>query len=111
MPATWADVSSRTGFKGYSTRAVGPAIEAGAYYMAMLRRGWSSPRPSIDRHELAEASYNAGMGNLVKAQKVCGMPVLYTEISACLPCVTGQNAQETLTYVQRIRHWREELGP
>ena len=77
--------------------------------MARLKRGWSSPRPAYDRHLLAMASYNAGFGNLLKAQRACGGGVLYAEIIACLPQITGHHSNETITYVQRIQRWRFEM--
>lgn len=109
MPATWAEVQRQLGLSGLSPRAAGPAIDAGAFYMERLCRNWSSPRPQYDRLALAQASYNAGLGNLLKAQRECHMASLYECVAVCLPKVTGQAAQETLTYVSRIRHWREEL--
>ena len=106
MPGTWGDVSRSLGYEGVSPHMAGPAIEAGAFYMARLRRSWHSPRPESDRHSLALASYNAGFGHLLKAQQQCGGGALYSEISPCLPDITGHNAKETLIYVQRIwRYW------
>lgn len=105
MPATWAEIAPALGYGLVSPHLAGPAIKAGAYYMARLRKGWSSPRPADDRHKLAQASYNAGMGNLLAAQRVCGGALLYAEIIACLPDVTGRHAAETITYVERIRRW------
>jgi len=104
MPGTWADVSTAMGFAGVSVFSEHHNIQASAYYMARLRKGWSSPRPEKDRHSLAMASYNAGFGNLLKAQKLCGGKRTYDGISKCLPAVTGHHSKETLTYVRRI--WR-----
>ena len=109
MPATWSDITRRLGWSGISPRAAGPAITAGAYYMERLCRGWSSPRPELDRLRLAQASYNAGFGSLLKAQEACGSPALYRDIAACLPCITGHHSHETLTYVERITRWKEKL--
>ena len=106
MPATWEDITRQMGYAGVSARDAKYAIEAGAFYMAKLRRGWSSPRPDMDRQELAQASYNAGFGSLLKAQRACGGPPLYADIVVCLPQITGRNADQTMTYVKRIRHWR-----
>lgn len=106
MPATWAEVSKAMGWGLVSPHVARYAIEGGAYYMARLRRGWSSPRPQDDRHKLAQASYNAGAGNLLKAQRLCGNAVLYAAIIPCLERVTGpRNAHETRTYVERIARW------
>jgi len=113
MPATWREIAPAAGVGAASARQVRPAALAGAYYMARLRRGWSSPRPEADRHSLAMASYNAGFGHLLTAQRRCGGSVLYAEIITCLPEVTGEHSRETIGYVRRI--WRlytvEVVGP
>lgn len=106
MPATWDEVTRALGWGVISPHAAGPAIEAGAYYMRRLRRSWSSPRPPGDRQQLAQASYNAGLDNLLKAQTRCGGAILYSEIVACLPDITGRHSRETITYVERIERWR-----
>ncbi len=108
MPGTWRDVSRELGFKNVSPHMAKPAILAGAYYMAKLRQGWRSPRPEADRYSLALASYNAGFGNLLKAQKKSGGKNLYPEIVAYLPKVTGRHSKETTDYVRRIwRYWTQ----
>lgn len=104
MPGTWTDVSRDLGFEGVSAFSVRHAIDAGAYYMATLRLKWSSPRPEVDRHNLALASYNAGFGNILAAQRLCAGALLYPDIIICLPQVTGRHAKETTNYVPAI--WR-----
>lgn len=105
MPGTWEQITRELGWTGISARHAGPAIDAGAYYMAKLHRGWSSPRPDADRHFLAAASYNAGFGNLLQAQRACDMRTEYNDIIRCLPQVTGRHSEETITYVKRIKQW------
>jgi len=106
MPATWAQIRVEMKYGlGVDPFMADVAIAAGAYYMAKLRRGWSSPRPQGDRHKLAQASYNAGFGNLLKAQKACGGARLYDDIIRCLPDITGRHSTETITYVRRIAKW------
>ena len=103
MPGTWDDV--QTGLK-IKASPFNPKvnIQFAAYYMGKLRRSWSSPRPEIDRHNLAMASYNAGLGNLLSAQRKCNGQLLYDEIIECLPAVTGIHSKETIDYVKKI--WR-----
>lgn len=78
------------------------SILAAAKYMNQMNNFWTSPRSRMDRYMLALASYNAGAGHLVKAQKLCGMPAKYTYIIKCLPQVTGRHSKETIGYVRRI---------
>ena len=104
MPGTWADISRAMGWGLIDRRLAEPSIEAGSYYLAKLRRSWSSPRPETERTKLVQASYNCGLGNMLKAQRACGMPSGYGEIAACLPQITGAYSTETRTYVERI--WR-----
>lgn len=109
MPGTWEEVR-----RELRLGAVSPhhevAVEAGAYYMAKLRRGWSAKRTADARQELAQASYNAGAGSIIKAQAKCGGPPLWGDISPCLASVTGErNAHETRTYVERIAKWRSMM--
>lgn len=111
MPATWREVSGELGWPAHAT-AFAPdlAIQAAAYYDAKLRRFWSSPRAHADRMSLVFASYNAGAGHLVKAQRLSGGARDYASISRRLPDVTGDHARETLTYVSRIwGYWQQML--
>lgn len=111
MPKTWSDIIKQLGWSGVSATQAGPAIEAGAFYMLRLRQQWSKNRPvPLERHKLAEASYNAGSGNIIKAQIACSGALLYDDIAPCLPQITGAKAQETITYVKRIAQWRALLG-
>jgi len=105
MPGTWDDIAPAVGAGKASPHVAGPAIKAGAYYMGKLRDEWSAPRPAADRYSLSAASYNAGLGSLLKAQRRCGGANLYSEIIECLPAVTGRHAKETRTYVSRIWRW------
>lgn len=113
MPGTWADISRRLGYGDVSPHVARYAIDAGAYYMAQLRRQWSSPRPPEDRQALAQASYNTGLGNVLRAQKLCQGAPHWPEISLCLAAVTGGDARQTIDYVRLIalrRRLMEEAG-
>lgn len=110
MPATWADVMHQLGWSGISANQAGPAIQAGAYYMRRLRQGWTAPRPSLERHLLGLASYNAGTGNVVRAQALCAGARDFAQIAPCLPAVTGPLASQTVDYVARTQQWYRLLG-
>jgi soluble lytic murein transglycosylase-like protein len=104
MPATWADMIKPLEMPADAS-PFDPdyAIPACCYYMKQLHQKWSSPRPEADRYALALASYNAGFGNLINAQKKAGGAFDYQTIAGHLHYVTGQgNASETRTYVRRI---------
>lgn len=96
MPATWAEMG--TGMDVFDADA---NINSASRYMYKLMKGWSSERPIEDKFRLAQASYNAGFGNLLKSQKKCPSN-LYNDIIVCLPLVTGKHSLETITYVKRI---------
>lgn len=104
MPATWAETSKALGYTfGVLATSVIPSIDCGAYYQAKMVRGWKAPRPTIDRYCLALASYNAGFGNILKAQKKADGANDYKTIIASLHLVTGAaNSHETITYIKRI---------
>lgn len=132
MPATWAEVSRELGWRNVSPHSARHAIFAGAYYMYRMRRfpDWRATAEP-DKHQLAQAAYNAGAGNVRKALRLCdaahlagtggegrpasaGQPKArgYWAVRECLPQVTGRHARETLTYVDRIARWRAMMrGP
>ncbi len=73
--------------------------------MALLRNSWSAPRSEEDRRRLAQASYNAGIGSLLKSQKMVGKND-YVSIVEHLAQVTGEaNAKQTKTYVEKIQDY------
>lgn len=108
MPATAREILPLLGYSVIDRRSIEPAINAGAFYMARLRKNWSSPRPWEDRHKLALASYNAGLGNILKSQKACGGALLYDPIMECLHLIIGHHAKETREYAPLIwKYWRQ----
>lgn len=111
MPGTWEDVSRAMGLGRVRPSDAYAAIRAGAYYMAQQRRSWRQIS-DYERHKLAAASYNAGLGNIRKAWRACHEAPFWDPVAVCLPDVTGRHAAETTTYVERIwRWWRQmELG-
>jgi membrane-bound lytic murein transglycosylase MltF len=104
MPDTWTDCAIKLRFP-LTASPFDPqySIPAGIYYMAVMRNSWAAPRSEDDRRKLAQASYNAGFGNILKAQKLAGGAADWATISLKLPRVTGpQNAKQTTDYVTRI---------
>lgn len=107
MPATWREAVRALGL-GISSPHDDIAVEAGAWYQAKMRRAWTAKRTALERHALGLASYNAGLGNILKAQTRCSGARLWPDVARCLPAITGaRNARETTTYVELIigRWW------
>ena len=111
MPPTWGDVRAALRFPPSAT-PFEPAytIKGAAWYLGLLRRQWRSPRSEDDRRKLVQASYNAGLGNLVKAQKRAGGAIAYAPVAERLHEITGaDHARETRDYVARIERIQREL--
>jgi soluble lytic murein transglycosylase-like protein len=111
MPATWGDMVKALALPAEaSPHNVRFAIRAAAYYMAQLRNHklWKDIKPK-DRHTLAMASYNAGLGNIQKACRFFNT-VLAVGCLEALPKITGRkHSLETQTYVKRIWKYADEL--
>ncbi len=106
MPNTWKQIAKEMGYRTSITPFYTyESIFAGAYYMRKLRNSWSWNRPVLEKHYLALASYNGGIGNIIKAQKLCSNALLWGDIKECLPQVTGHHSVETITYIERIKRW------
>lgn len=106
MPGTWADAVRSLGV----TRVFSPAenVWAAGWYMRRRVNVWTArPRTAHQRLQLGQASYNAGLGNILAAQRLCSNALTWQEIKRCLPDVTGQHSAETIDYVVRIQRWYE----
>lgn len=103
MPETWDEVSKEYGFPEGTPTDPTYAIPAYAHYMRALWDLWdSTPRTASDRLALAQASYDAGAGHIIQAQKLAGGALDYATIIQRLPLVTGPRSAETTDYVQKI---------
>ncbi len=114
MPATFKDLARTLRFPDTASPFdAGYAIEAGSYYDAKLRYQWRRNRPILEAHALAMASYNAGLGQILKAQALCHQASLWRDIQPCLALVTGAaNSQQTTTYVIRVnQYWKAMENP
>ncbi len=109
MPDTWADLEARYNIKASPFSTI--AIEWGYRYQSQQRYIWRADRPPHERERLAQASYNAGAGSIIKAQKQCGNAPYWSTIQYCLHQITGdKNAHETITYVKNTERWIHEMG-
>ena len=104
MDYTWSDMQKilKTTESQYNADL---SIQAQAVYMRGLRKNWTRyGRNTCQIQDLALASYNAGLGSILKAQKESGEQVLWEDINKSLSKVTGHHSKETIGYVERF--WR-----
>lgn len=76
--------------------------ELAARYMARMFRIWAYPRTHWCRWRLAVASYNAGAGNVIKAQTLSGGRSCFEDIAPFLHQITGKHSAETIAYTFRV---------
>ena len=113
MPTTYKEILRKN--RGIRGSRFQPRwnIAAGIYYDRTLWNAWKAERPRKDRINFMFGSYNAGKGNIIRAQKVArGMNInenLWEAIEISLPEVTGKHSRETIGYVKKINKVKEVL--
>ena len=86
-------------------------LKAAALAWDRFWRVWISPRSHECRWRLTVASYNAGAGHIIAAQRLAGGAPCWERIRHELPAVTGHHARETTDYVDRVeRAWHRLRG-
>ena len=104
MPSTWRDLQGHSMYLRKGT-PFDPklAIYASSLYLRMQWDGFYDPRPPNEQAKYSLASYNAGRGNIYKAQKlVNGSTTNWEPTALALSGITGdKNAHETTSYVDR----------
>jgi len=100
MPATFREVQRDNPIKSIDDPEHN--IVAGICYDWWLFSMWSAPRPEIDRIAFMLGSYNAGAGNILKAQKLCTEPNLWRNIVSVAKFVPSWKSSETIGYVAKI---------
>jgi soluble lytic murein transglycosylase-like protein len=107
MPGTFKDWARQLKWGDANPHIARFCIDGGAYYMAQLRRmkAWRD-WPDPDRHRMAQASYNAGAGWIMKARAACNA-LTWATAAPCLLQFTGAaHSKETIGYVRNIAKWR-----
>ncbi len=88
-------------------------IAAGIWYDKSIWNIFQAKRPLQDRIDFMMGAYNAGKGNVLKAQKKAinmGLdPNLWSSIEKTLPEITGRHSSETIGYVGKIKIIKEVL--
>ena len=102
MPGTWAENAPKVNgaTDPYKARA---SIRVGAFFLMRMILFWDDRRPGLERAFLGMASYNAGPGNILKAQRKCNQARTWAKIQPCLVKITGRHSKETTEYVDRIK--------
>ncbi len=114
MPGTWQEVVHREGWEKHDPHPHDAdwAIRAQAIQVEWLAENiWTSPRPPDAEMENVWASYNAGQGNVLKAQELADGARDWPDIAPELHRVTGEHSRETIGYVECIAaRWEEMTG-
>ncbi|HEX6049032.1 MAG TPA: hypothetical protein VFZ21_07185, partial [Gemmatimonadaceae bacterium] len=88
-------------------------IAAGILHNRTLWRRWERDSIHADRREFMFASYNAGEGTILKAQRACVARSLdkrtWSNVETVAPEVPRWRYRETLGYVRKIRTRIEQL--
>jgi len=99
----WKECGKALGFD-VSPHNPKASIICGGWYMNRMAHIWRGRgRTDAEIWPLALASYNAGPGSILKAQKRCYDVPLWHQMSECLYLITGfDNSTETIRYVALI---------
>lgn len=97
MPGTWAEQSAIMGIAASPYNARANSL-VGAAYMRRMLRVWYAERPADDRLRWAQASYNAGPGRVLAAQRAAAGSTQWAQVAGNVP-------RETREYVRRIARW------
>jgi soluble lytic murein transglycosylase-like protein len=115
MPATATQVGNELKPKlalfkdGFDRQNPIQSIWAQTYYMNKLYGQWTTKRSNLGKLELAFASYNAGLGNILDAQKASKNLTNWNDIKLHLSKVTGKNSLETISYVDYIIKYASDV--
>jgi membrane-bound lytic murein transglycosylase F len=106
MPSTYKEIQSRSATFG-SIDDPEWNIAAGIMHDRGLWRRWERDSIDVDRREFMFASYNAGEGTILNAQRACVAKALdqrsWSSVEAVAPNVPRWRYRETLGYVRKIR--------
>lgn len=101
MPATRREVLRLMGLPAEIPCTSLAMIDAGAFYMARLRKHFPIAADEEERQRMMRAAYNAGPGWIIKARRYCDADT-WGATAPCLERFTGRHAAETKNYVAAI---------
>ncbi len=106
MPGTFKEIKKRHPIIKGTREQPRWNIAAGIYYDRVLWKTWKEERPLQDKINFTFGAYNAGKGNIIKAQRIAqkkGMnPNRWSSIESVLPETTGKHSKETIGYIHKI---------
>ena len=115
MPNTFDEIKRKNKWTDYDVFIPEHNVVSGIYYDRQLYNNWRSKRPENDRIALMMASYNAGLGNPLKAQRLCIAKKdtkqncnLWSDIRIYAPKVNTWIYSESLNYVNKIFRFMDE---
>ncbi len=113
MPRTFSEIQRKNKWNDASAKEPRWNIAAAIWYNKGLFDFWKKGRSLSEQLRFMFASYNAGKSNLLKAQRVAineGLnPKEWQSISKVLERVTGKHSKETIHYVTKIEHIKQEI--
>ena len=112
MPSTFKEIQSHSPAFG-SIDDPEWNIAAGIMHDRGLWRRWERDSIDVDRREFMFASYNAGEGTIMNAQRACVAKSLdqrsWSSVESVAPNVPRWRYRETLGYVRKIRGGLDNL--
>ncbi len=113
MPRTFDEIKVKSKFIEGAATEPKWNIAAGIWYNKQQFDFWAKDRTLEERLRFMYGSYNAGRGNLLKAQRAAladGLnPRVWDSMYEALPKVTGDHSKETLGYVEKIFTIKEDI--
>ncbi|MCO7226415.1 transglycosylase SLT domain-containing protein [Pleionea sp. CnH1-48] len=113
MPRTYDEIKRKNKMIQGHARDARWSVAAGLWYNKKLYEFWQKGRGTTERLRFTFGSYNAGKGNMLKAQRKAiekGLnPRIWTSIESVLNEVTGRHSKETIGYVRKIEKIKQEI--
>lgn len=113
MPRTYNEIRSKNKYISGNSTEPRWNIAAGIWYNKQQFEFWQKGRALEERLKFMYGSYNAGRGNILKAQRKAidaGLnPREWHSMYTALPEVTGKHSKETLNYVEKIFDIKEDI--
>ncbi len=114
MPTTFHRIRRSQSFIGEDMTHPEWNIAAGIFYNRLMWDNFNNQRRSFeDRLNFTFAAYNAGLDNVLQAQKVAMdrdmSPYRWDSIASVLPEITGPASGQTISYINRIHRLKKNL--